>query len=196
MRPSLTVGVLQGSGWSTDGRSSSPRDPGSLFGLLYPDFSFRQVEQVVPPSDAEVTALLQAFLRARVDGEGAEQYLLREPEGSPFEDTEVPLLYATTSGAPYQRSEIERVQGPVWPTGWTEYKVRLFAEAETVVEQYFHVVRQDGQLGLVYGHASNDIPTTENGQSVAVPFSFLDGEVTFTAAPPLVLGSTARPSSR
>ncbi|HET9202136.1 MAG TPA: hypothetical protein VFP67_03215 [Acidimicrobiia bacterium] len=33
--------------------------------------------------------------------------------------------------------EIERVQGPVWPNGSMEYKVRLFAEGGTVVEQYF-----------------------------------------------------------
>ena len=44
------------------------------------------------------------------------------------------------------------VQGPVWPNGWMEFKVRLFAEGETVVEQSFHVDRQDGQLGLVYGY--------------------------------------------
>lgn len=164
----------------------SKSDPGSLFGLLYPDYHAGiQVEQIVPPSDAEVTALLQAFLRARVDGAGAEQYLLREPEESPFEDRQVPLLYATTSGAPFEGFEIERVQGPVWPTGWTEYKVRLFAEGETVVEQYFHVVERDGQLGLVYGYASNDVPTTENGQSVAVPQNIFGGTLTLIA-PPLV----------
>ena len=163
-------------------QQSSP-DPGSLFGLLYPELSGR-IEQVAPPSDTEVAAVLQAFLRARVDGEGAEQYLPREPEGSPFKDIEAPLLYATTSGAPYERFETERVHGPVWPSGWTEHKVRLFAEGGTVVEQYFHVVRQgNGQLGLVYGQASTDLPTAENGQSVAVPFSLLDGEVTFAAAP-------------
>ena len=80
----------------------SKSDPGSLSGLLYPDFldQSQVVQQVAPPSGAEVAALLQAFLRARVDGEGAEQYLLREPEESPFEDREVPLLYATTGGAP------------------------------------------------------------------------------------------------
>ena len=162
---------------------ASTSHPGSPLGLIYPDFSGRQVEQVVPPSDAEVTALLQEFLRARIDGEGAEQYLLREPELSPA--TEVPLLYGTTGGAAYQRSEIERVQGPVWPTGWTEYKVRLFADEETVVEQYFHVVRdEDGQLGLVYGYASNPVPTTENGQPVAAQFREFGDTVTFIAHPP------------
>lgn len=159
----------------------------SLFDLIYPELEFGgRVEQVVPPSDAEVTALLEAFLGARVDGEGAEQYLVREPEESQLGDHEVPILYATTSGALYERFEIQRLLGPVWPSGWTEYKVRLFAEeGRTVVEQLFHVVRQvNGRLGLIYGHSHFDLPTTENGQSVPVPFSLLDGEVTFTAAPP------------
>ena len=64
----------------------------------------------------------------------------------------IPLLYATTSDAPYERSEFELVQGPVWPSGWMEFKVRLFAEGgETVVEQPFVVDRgEDGRLVLVY----------------------------------------------
>ena len=141
-------------------------------------------EQAAPPSDADVTALLQAFLGARVDGEGAEEYLLPdgEAEGLPFVDGEAPLLHATTGGSRYERSEIERVQGPVWPAGWIEFKVRLFAEDGTVVEQHFVVVRQDdGRLGLVYGSASEygDPPTIENAQAL---YSLLDGEVTFAAA--------------
>lgn len=166
-------------------RQSKSSDPGSLFEILYREFD-GQVEQVVPPSDAEVTALLQAFLRARVDGESAEQYLLREPKESAFEDVPVPLLYATTGGAAYERFEIERVQGPVWPSGWTESKVRLFAEGGTVVEQSFVVVRlENGPLGLTYGYPFTDqLPTTENGQTVPLPYSILDGEVTFAAAPP------------
>ena len=150
---------------------------------LYPHFEQRQVEQLAPPSNAEVTALLQAFLAARVDGEGAEKYL--HYHGAPSPDEAVPLLYATTGGTPYERSEIGRVQGPVWPTGWMEFKVRLFAEDGTVVEQSLVAVRQeDGRLGLVYGSQTGDLPTTENGQAVPVPYSLLDGEVTFAAAPP------------
>jgi hypothetical protein len=172
--------------WVVDGwemYQSKPSDPSSLWSLLYPEYD--QVIQVVPPPEAEVTAFLETFLRARLDGEGAEQYLLHEPEGSPFPDREVPVLYATTGGVPYERYEIERVQGPVWPNGWTEHKVRLLAEDGTVVEQYFYVVRQEsGQLGLVYGYKYDGLPTTENGQSVPVPYSILDGEVTITAAPP------------
>ena len=167
-------------------RLQTKATPGSLWGIMFPDnFGEFQVEQFVPPSDAEVAALLQAFLQARVNGEGAEQYLLREPEGSWAEDREVPLLYATTGGAPYVRSEIQRVEGPVWPNGLMEYKVQLFAQDETLVEQYLHVIRHDGQLRLVYGYTFDSLPTTENGVSVPVPYSLLDGDVTFAVAPPL-----------
>jgi hypothetical protein len=141
----------------------------------------RQVQQVVPPSDAEATALLEAFLQARVDGEGAEEYLA--PAAS-----QVDLLYATTSGDPYERSEFELVQGPVWPGGWREFKVRLFAAGgSTVVEQSFLVERdEDGRLVLVYGALDpfKEVLTTENGGALAEPYEFLDGEVTFAAAPP------------
>jgi hypothetical protein len=169
----------------------SKRDPSALYEVLSPDYLVAdpgRIEQVTPPSDAEGTAILQAFLRARVDGEGAEQYLLTEPEESPFEDTQVPLLYATTGGARYERYEIQRVKGPVWPTGWMEYKVRLFTDGETVVEQHFQVVRDENeQLGLLYGFGEPEVTTTENGQSVAVPFSEFGDTVTFTAPPPRVV---------
>lgn len=162
-----------------------PAEPGTLYEHLCPDCELRQVEQVAPPSDAEVTALLQAFLGARVDGEGAEKYLHHHEPLSPAE--EVPILYATTGGSPYERYEIDRLQGPVWPSGWIEFRIRLFAEDGTVVEQSFIVVRQEnGRLGLMYGSETDypPIPTTENGQPVPVPYSFLDGEVTFAVAPP------------
>lgn len=145
------------------------------------DFFQRQAQQVLPPSDAEATAFLEAFLQARVDGEGAEEYL-------PPADARIPLLYATTSDAPYERSEFELVQGPVWPGGWMEFKVRLFAKGGgTVVEQPFLVVRgEDGRLGLEYGTLADwgDVPTTENGEPLPEPYSILDGEVTFGVAPP------------
>jgi hypothetical protein len=157
-----------------------PKSPDSLRELLSPDLlAGRQVEQVVPPSDTELAALLEGFLQARVDGAGAEQYLLHEPEEWIFED--VPLLYATTSGALFERFEIEPVQGPRWPTGRILVRVRLFAEGGTVVEQLFHVVRIDGNLGLVYGYFDGALQSTENGQSVNI---ILDGEVTFATAPP------------
>ena len=147
----------------------------------------RQVRQVVPPSDAEATALVEAFLQARVDGEGAEEYL------SPA-TSQIPLLYATTSGDPYERSDFELVQGPVWPGGWREFTVRLFAAgASTVVEQPFLVERdEDGRPVLVYGtldpyeglFGMGDVLTRENGGGLVEPYEFLDGEVTFDAAWP------------
>jgi hypothetical protein len=153
-----------------------PGEPQSTREYLYGADSRRwQVEQAAPPSHEEVTALLQAFLAARLDGEGAEEYLLPpDAEGPRLRDWYVPLLYATTGGTPYERSEIERVQGPVWPTGWSEFKVRLSAEDGTVVEQSFVVVRQrnGGRLGLVYGREYGAFPTTENGQA---PYSLLNG---------------------
>ena len=55
-------------------------------------------------------------------------------------DIDVPLLYATTSGAPYERYEIERVDGPWWPYGRMTFSARLFADGDaTVVEQEYQV---------------------------------------------------------
>ena len=176
--------------WDTQGSSPPVGDPhyitldlATATGELVDSFGVVWRRPEMPPLDAEDAALLQAFLGARLAGEGAEQYLLSDlPE--PFETTTVPLLYATTGGAAYARFEIERV--PEWETqpGWTKVEVRLFAEDGTVVEQSFHVVDQDGQHGLVYGQTSGEVSTTENWQPVPVPFSILNGEVTFAAVPP------------
>lgn len=140
----------------------------------------RQVRQVEPPSDAEATALVEAFLQARVDGDGAEEYL------SPA-DSQVDLLYATTSGDSYERSEFELVRGPAWPGGWREFTVRLLTADGSTVEQTFLVERDgNGRLVLVYAalDPDDDVLTTENGGALAEPYEFLEGEVTFEAAPP------------
>ncbi|MBF8289073.1 MAG: hypothetical protein HW391_41 [Chloroflexi bacterium] len=122
--------------------------------------------------EAQATERLEDFLRARIEGEGAEGLV-----GLSTSAEEVPLLYGTTTGAPYERSEIERVGPPVWPYGWMEFVVRLFADdGETVVEQ--PIALRDGSLYLAAAE------TTENGQPVVVTYSFFDGEVTFAAADP------------
>ena len=137
-------------------------------------------EQVVPPSEAETTALLEPFLQARIEGKGAEEYVDVHQE---FARDEIPFLYTTPTGAPYERSEFEVVEGPLWPDGRMRFKVRLFAEnSQTVVEQFFQMDRVD--RGLWYedqteGSDGSDRPgTTVNGQAVPVPYSLFDGEVT------------------
>lgn len=134
------------------------------------------------PSSAEVTELLNNFLEARVAGKGAQQYL-----NVPEED--IPLLYATTSGAPYERAEFEQVLGIEWPYGFMAFKVRLFAR-DTVVEQLFFTP-PDGRLGLEYvdnGFGTDIAPTTEDGKPLAIPRNYFDGEVTLRAAHPWVFG--------
>jgi hypothetical protein len=134
-----------------------------------------------PPSEPEVIGLLSSFLEARVAGEGAQRYL-----SIPEED--VPLLYATTSGAPYDRAEFERVLGTEWPYGYTAFTVRLFA-GDTVVEQLFFAP-PDGRLGLEYqvdGFGTDIAPTTEDGQPVTVPYAYFDGGVTLQAAHPWIM---------
>jgi hypothetical protein len=138
------------------------------------------ITSVRPSSEAEVTALLDGFLDARVAGAGAERYLSSVAD--------VPLLYATTSGAPYERAEFEPVAGIQWPYGWTAFKVRLF-DPDTVVEQLVFIGR-DGPPWLEYqsdGFGTDIAPTTENGQPVAVPYTVLDGHVTLEAAHPWVM---------
>jgi hypothetical protein len=136
-------------------------------------------EQVVPPFEAETTALLEAFLQARNDGEGAGEYVDTQALGGKT----IPFAYATPTGASYERSEFEVVEGPLWPDGRMRFKVRLFAEnGQTVVEQFFQMDHVD--RGLWYedqtvGSDGSDGPgTTVNGQVVAVPYSLFDGEVT------------------
>ena len=143
-------------------------------------------EQVAPPSDAEITASLGAFLQARIDGKGAEGFADLagfDPLADERVDEEVPLLYATSTGAPYERSEFELVDGPAWPEGSMQFKARLFAEnGATVVEQVFSLERDEaGRPRLVYDLQ----PTTENGKAVPVEYGFLDGAVTYRAAEPL-----------
>lgn len=123
---------------------------------------------------------VDAFLAARVAGEGAEQYL-SDP------DAEVPLLYGTTSGSPYDRAEFEPVVGIEWPYGWLAFKVRLFA-GDTVVEQLIFKGR-DGPPWLEYqpdGFGTEIAPTTENGQALAMPYTYFDGQLTLHAAHPWI----------
>jgi hypothetical protein len=138
-------------------------------------------QQRTPPSEAEVADLLDGFLAARVAGEGAGRYL-------DVPEYHVPLLYATSAGVPYERSEFERLSGPAWPDGETVVKIRLFAEGgEAVVEQVFGLRRaDDGRIELLLdGPDGVDGPgTTENGEPVGENYRILDGEIRYAAVRP------------
>ena len=137
---------------------------------------FAQADPAV--AEAKATERLVEFLAARIAGEGAEGYV------DVYDDwpvvREVPLLYATTSGAPYERYEYERVDGPGWPYGgYITFSVRLFADGgATVVEQEIYSHWDGGRsAGIEGGLAMQRPTTTENGQTVPVPYYFFDDEV-------------------
>jgi len=132
-------------------------------------------------SAGEVTALVSNFLDARVAGEGAEEYL-----NAPTDD--LPLLYAASTGASYERTEFEPVLGYEWPYSLTAFKVRLFA-GDTVVEQLVFKSLEDDRLALEYvsdGFGTDIAPTTEDGRPIAVPYEAFDGQATLNVAHPWV----------
>jgi hypothetical protein len=153
-------------------------------------------EQIAPPSDAEIDATLGAFLQARVDGHGADAFdvAVDDPFASDPSTTDrvshrIPLLYATSTEAPYERSEFHLVDGPVWPDGSEQFEGTLYAQnGTTVVRQAFSLERDEtGHLRLGYdpmGLGGSGPSTTENGKAVPVEYGFLNGEVTYRAAYP------------
>jgi hypothetical protein len=164
---------------------SGPWNPG----LRAPERADPSHEPTTPPTEVpEVTALLNGFLAARVAGEGAEQYLSGD---------DIPLLYATTSGARYDRAEFEPVRGIEWPYGLTAFKVRLFA-GNTVVEQLLFWLDDHDPAALGYvpdGFGTDIAPTTEDGRPVARSYSAFDGKVTLSVAHPGSFAAAGRPSS-
>ena len=119
--------------------------------------------------EAQATERLEEFLAARIAGSGAEGHV------QVYDDVDVPLLYATTSGAPYERYEIERVDRPRWPGAFMIFSARLFADGDaTVVEQEIRWLQGEG-LWMDFN------TTTENGQPVDLSHTSSDGEVTVSA---------------
>ncbi len=120
---------------------------------------------------AQATEHLDAFLAARIAGSGAEGHVQVN------DDIDVPLLYATSSGSPYERYEMQRVYGPQWPYGHMTFSARLFADGDaTVVEQQ---MRWDpSPNGGLWTDANS---TTENGQPVALSYTSSDGDVSVSA---------------
>lgn len=162
--------------------------------------------QVDPPSDAEIAAFLDPFLKARIAGVGAEGYadiVESDPLAAERVDRGIPLLYATSAGVRYERAEFEVTEGPLWPTGRTQLEVRLFAEdGLTVVGQAFSLEQDEaGDLRLVFdfqpsGPDGPVLATTENGTAAPVEFHFLDGLVTYHATHPLEPDTEGRQADR
>jgi hypothetical protein len=140
--------------------------------------TFAQADPAV--AEAQATERLKGFLAARIDGRGAEGYV---DVYADWLEPQVPLLYATTSGAPYERSEFERVSGPRWPYGgYIYFKIRLFAKDGTLVEQEIYSHWDGGRsAGIAGGLALGLTPTTENGHPVPMLFAQFDGEVTYSS---------------
>jgi hypothetical protein len=131
-----------------------------------PQPSFRQL---APPSDADIANVVEPFLQARVDGQGARPLVNTDP-------ATIPLIYTTSDGAAYERFEYEVTEGPTWPYGIVGLNLRLFADGgTTVVEQPF--LLEHGILD----YAPRDKTTTENGAPVPEAYTSLDGRVTFSA---------------
>ncbi len=142
--------------------------------------TFEQADPEV--AEEQATERLKDFLDARVAGVGAEN---RIDVYGDWVGREIPLLYATTSGSPYERYEFERVDGPEWPYGgYIKFAVRLFAEDGTVVEQPIESHWDGGRsVGLKGGLALNAV-TTENGALVPMLHAQIDGEVTYLSPNP------------
>jgi hypothetical protein len=137
--------------------------------------TFDQVDPAV--AEAQATERLEEFLAARVAGHGAEGYV---DVYADWVEPQVPLLYATASGSPYVRSEFERVAGPQWPYGgYVTFRIRLFTEDGSVVEQEIYSHWDGGRSVGIYGGLALGGMTTLNGGPVFNLFEQFDGEVTY-----------------
>jgi hypothetical protein len=139
--------------------------------------TFAQADPAV--AEAQATERLEEFLAARIAGRGAER---RVDVYTDWVVREVPLLYATTSGARYERYEFERLEGPRWPFGGDiTFSTRLFADDGTVVEQQIESHWDAGRSVGIEGGLGMSSPTTENGQPVPMLHAQFDGEVTYSS---------------
>jgi hypothetical protein len=125
------------------------------------------LSQIAPITDVEIAAIVDAFLQARIAGEGAEQHLGRVNSSH----VEIGYLYATSTGAPYERAEFEGEDGEIEDPGplggATGLLVRLFADGgQTVVEQTLNLEHQDGRWVILQHEADQN---TENGVPLPPP---------------------------
>jgi hypothetical protein len=119
------------------------------------------VEQAPPITDVGIEEMMEAFIQARIAGEGAETYL----GDTDIQHLETGFLYATSTGAPYDRGEFEVEDdidglGPLG--GAIGLRVRLFAEGGQVVEQTFSLELDMPDRRWALFHHQDD-QSTEDG---------------------------------
>jgi hypothetical protein len=149
--------------------------------------TFGQADPAV--AEAKATQRLKEFLAARIAGRGAEGYV---DVWADWLVQQVPLLYATTNGAPYERFEYERLSSPTWPYGgptWPYggdigFRISLFAEDGTVVEQEIQSHWDGGASVGIEGGLGMASITIEDGQPVPMLHAQFDGEVAYLSPSP------------
>src|SRR5690606_4115255 len=122
-----------------------------------------------PMTRAEVAAIVEPFLEARVAGKGAEQYL-GDTDG--MQHFEIGYLGATSTGAPDERAEDDNEDGTLedlGPLGGSiGLLVRLFAVGgDQVVEQTLELEKRADDSWAIYQHDGDS--TTENGVTLPPP---------------------------
>ena len=120
------------------------------------DGSMLAEELLVPPGGDSVLLVVQEFLAARIQGEGAEGFLARGESGSFGRGRgDLAPLYGPSTGLGYTRSSIEFIDGEEPPDGWFEVGMVLRVEGAPPVEETLFLgpgVNEDGEARQVLVH--------------------------------------------
>jgi len=96
------------------------RSVGDEPGWMVTDLERVAVHQLLPVASEDVQAFVRAFLEARIQGSGAEEYLVPGARRLPHP------LYGPRSDPAYERFDVLFVDGPLWPFASWEVGVRIF----------------------------------------------------------------------
>jgi hypothetical protein len=99
--------------------------------------------QVAPTSKSDVQRLMEAYLNARLAGNGADDYIRNLDKDPAFH------LYATSAGSRFTRYQVTFLDGPRWPDGWYQLTVTLTAQdGSTVRESNYQVDASAVRTGI------------------------------------------------
>lgn len=93
-----------------------------------------ELRQADPVPRAAARRLVARFLRSRVGGSGAEQFLSRRGRRAFGEEYGEQPLYSPAEGSPFSDYEIAFVGGPLWPDGNFEVGVRVILDSGSALE--------------------------------------------------------------